>query len=287
MAAKALPAAAGWQWWKSAFGLLLRAPKSVPLCSILFTLVFFAVFSVLAFVLTSLASSTVAVLILMLVALATGMASPVLFLGLMSIFRSADRGESPLMAAFMQPFGERLLPLAVTGLLITVFTMAVQLLIILMNGQGIIDGLLAMCNYIIIDPSSVEALSAEDMSQPFLLCLLTTAVAVMLGWYSFFLVGWHDTPVISALKKGFTATLKNWAPFLVCFLVYFVSGAIAIKVVLSLLITILVWIIPKWILIPVAIVGIIIFFAVINALLFGAWYYSYKTVYGEQEPTPK
>ncbi|MDR1462502.1 MAG: hypothetical protein LBI68_05105 [Azoarcus sp.] len=288
MTEKTLPAAAGWQWWQSAFGLLLRAPKSVLLYPMLFALFFCAIFLVLSFVLALLAPSmpVVAVLVVVLVMLATGMLSPALMLGLMSIFRSADQGESPSMAAFMQPFRERLLPLVAAGLLIAGFSIIVQFVVTAISGLGI-DGLLAMYTYTddIYDISSTETLAGMGLL-PLLLSLLVTTVSMMLVWYSYFLVGWHDRPVISALKESFTAALKNWAPFLVCFLVYFV-GAIVVAIVLSVLAVILVWILPKWILFLIGIVGVIVFAAVVMALLYGVWYYSYKTVFGEQEPTPK
>jgi hypothetical protein len=131
----------------------------------------------------------------------------------------------------------------------------------------------------------VEALSTGGIGLP-LLSLLIIAVVMMLKLYPYFLIGWHDRPVISALKESFTAALKNWAPFLVCFLVYLV-GTIVVVIVLSVLAAILMLIFPKWILILIGIAGAIVFAAVVIALLYGVWYYSYKTVFGEQEPTPK
>jgi hypothetical protein len=306
MTAKILPAAAGWQWWKSAFGLLLRAPKSVLLYPMLFALgfcaVLIAVFLVVFLVVSLLGSlldfpeQTVTIVVRLLMLVFAMAIAPALILGFMSIFRSADCGESLSVAAFMQPFRERLLPLAVAGLLIDGFAIIAQFLVIAVNGLGI-DELWAMYTGDIFDLSSVEASSAEGIGLP-LFNLLIIAVVMMLKLYSYFLIGWHDRPVISAFKESFTAALKNWAPSLVCSLVCLVGlivvttvvtivGAIVGASVLPFLAAILLWLIPKWILLPVCIAGAIVFAAVVTALLYGVWYYSYKTVFGEQEPTPE
>jgi hypothetical protein len=194
----------------------------------------------------------------------------------------------------MQPFRKRLLPLAAAGLLIEGFTIIAQLLIIAISGMGI-DGLGAMYTGDISDISSMEALSAGGIGLP-LLYLLVIAVAQMLKLYSYFLIGWHDMPIISAFKESFTAPLKNWAPFLVSFLVCLV-GTIVVTIVLFLLVVIFAWIFPEQTLLLAdteqtllhagIVVGAIVFTVVVIALLYGVWYYSYKTVFGEQEPTPE
>ncbi|MDR1229363.1 MAG: hypothetical protein LBK55_10195 [Azoarcus sp.] len=277
MEAKVLPAAAGWQWWKSAFELLLRAPKPLMLSSILFFLGFYGVWLIVALVSSALASfaGIIGILIGILAALAIVIFMPSLFLGLLSIFRSVDRGEKPSLAIFLQPARERLLPLGMMGLLIIVFSWIAQ-------GLAAYATMGAHVNELAMSLSGDPFALLGNIRLFLLFSLLISAVVMAAGWYSAFLVGWHDSSIINALRESFMTTMKNWAPFLISVLVY-IGGVIVFCIAFGLLTTILGFILPHWLLVIVGIIASIGFAASMSALLFGFWYYTYKTVFEEQE----
>jgi hypothetical protein len=289
MNAKVLPAAAGWQWWKSAFGLLRRAPVTLIVSSLLFLVLFYAAIFVGLFVSYMILSvmPILALLLGMLFLLAFVLVTPALFVGLLSIFRGADRGEKASLAVFLQPAREKPLPLAATGILIAAFSWVGHALAVLVTSVDVMD-IVQMS----VGDTSMFASATGSLGLFLVLSLTISTIAITLYWFSLFLVGWHDTPVLRALRESFTATLKNWAPFLISLLVY-IGGAVIASIALTVLVGIVTFILPGWLVAFISLILIVAIFAAFIPLVFAFWYYSYKAVFGEEAvpaeeaPTPE
>lgn len=286
MNAKVLPASAGWQWWKSAFCLLRRAPVLLIASSLLAFVAFYAAIFAGVLVCALIASATFngALVIGLLFLLAFMLFFPSFFLGLASIFRGVDRGEKASLALFLQPIRERLLPLGALGLLITVFSWIGNVLAFFVSSVNIVDLAQMSTGNIAGISSAVGALGLF-----FLLNLTIYAVIMSASWFAFFLVGWRNVPILSAVSASFTATLKNWAAFLTSLFVY-IAGIIVAGIAGGLLVVAGATfgsILPEWLLAFAAFVLMIAAVAVLIPIIFGFWYFTYKTVFGEETPEPE
>ncbi|MDR0716381.1 MAG: hypothetical protein LBF50_03040 [Azoarcus sp.] len=264
MAAKILPASAGWQWLRSGTNLVLRHPAPLSLSTFLVVLCTFALswLPVLGSIINILLGSIV-------------------IAGLAAIYRGVEKGEEASLDLFLHPVEEKSTPLLILSAVYFAAVTAITLIVYVVSLATDVD--IAQLATQLDNSSHLPDINATIRILSVLLVfgLLWFALMVpvlMAYWFSPFLIAWHGMPVGKALRTSFAACLGNWKAFLVNGLVWLLAGWIY-AVVAGIIFAISV------------IAGLLAMFAITLSILipatFANYYFSYKTIFPEQETPEK
>jgi hypothetical protein len=283
MAAKILPASAGWQWAASSIELVSHHPAPLFLSTFLVllctsALIWLPVLGALAIGIDRDARS----LLLILGMLVNLLLGSIMIVGLSAIYRGAEKGEKASLNLFLRPVKEKLVPLLILS---AVFVAAIVVALITYP-------LIAYSVFSVIDVTALfdnskasgqihgfEGIGKMLLVQlVFGLFLVALMIPVLMAyWFSPFLIAWDGMPVGKALRISFTACLGNWKAFLV-------NGAVCLLAALTGFTAAL--ILSE---LPVN-MGFLPAFAMnilIMPFMFANYYFSYKTIFPEQETPEK
>jgi uncharacterized membrane protein len=193
-------AGSGGAWWKEGWHLFARSP-----------FVWIAV--TLLYVLIMIALSAIPLVNM----IAPSILGPVFAGGVLSGFREVDRGAEAKISYLFASFNERLVPLAVLGLLYLVATFVIVLIAgaVLLFGIGV-EGLKALLSG---DPVQSASAMLGAIGYTMLLAIL---VGLLLGipvamafWFAPALVALEGSDPIAAIKRSFEGCLRNILSMLV------------------------------------------------------------------------
>jgi uncharacterized membrane protein len=155
--------------------------------------------------------------------LVAAVVTPIFAGGIMIAARNASQGSGAHFGDLFAAFSGRAGQLAVIGLIQLAISVVFFLLFAMVVGVG---GAFAMFS----GSMSSDALSAGAMTSVFVVALLSLIVFVPLTnavWLGSALTALEGTPAIEALKRGFSATLRNILPLIVFVLITFVLAILA------------------------------------------------------------
>ncbi len=122
--------------------------------------------------------------------------------------RQAEGGTieiGDLFAGFKEKFG----PLVVVGILVLVLSVALTFIVLVpFVGVSMFSAMMTGN-----ERAALGAIGALFLAIP--LILLISMVVTACWWLAPALIVFHDIPPIEAMKRSFTATLRNWAPVLI------------------------------------------------------------------------
>ncbi|MDR2260681.1 MAG: hypothetical protein LBE06_07075 [Azoarcus sp.] len=261
MTAKILPASAGWHWLKSGTKLVLHHPAPLSLSTFLVILCTFALnwLPVLGTIINILLGGIV-------------------IAGLAAIYRGVEKEEKASLDLFLHPVKEKLTPLLILSAIYFAAVTATTLVVYMVSLAAGVD--IAQLATQLDNSGHLPDIGATTrILLVFGLLWFALMIPVLMAyWFSPFLIAWHGMPVGKALKTSFAACLGNWKAFLVNGLVWLLAGWIY-SVIAEIIFAISM------------IAGALAVFAITLSILipatFANYYFSYKTIFPEQETPEK
>lgn len=201
------PASHGWLWVKAALAIFLEAPWR-----------WMGMLLVFALIMVPLS------LIPLLGNLLSWLASPVLTGGLMYAAERQRHNDEFTIATLFEGFNRNRNQLLLVGVLYILGALLLGGVMLLMVG---IDFWGPMMGGNSQQAAAMMAQHAPSFLLASLVVLLLLIPGMMAFWFAPCLVALENLPAWDSLKLSLRATLKNWAPFLVYGLVFFLLGAAA------------------------------------------------------------
>lgn len=197
MNAYCLPARCGWGWLVSAFALYRRNPAFL-------SLVCFAYWALVIFI----------NLIPILGAVIASIIMPALSVGVMSVCRDLDRGQSPVPATLFSGFGDHRNTLFLLGGLYLLLSLGLIYFSSLLDGGQMLGFLLTA--------RLPGAAPDQFIARWTPLIILALFLPVFMAyWYAPMLAAWHRLSVAKSLFFSLIACGRNWRAFLVYWLTLF------------------------------------------------------------------
>lgn len=137
-----------------------------------------------------------------------------LMVGVMTACRNLDQDLPTPFSLFFQSLKDNFKPLAMLGIMQTLYFFGVISLVSLMDGGELVQQLSGKA----LDKEVAESSSDLMWSLWFMVALLIPQMLAY--WFAPMLVVWHKIPVFKALFFSLFACLRNWKTFLVYFLCF-------------------------------------------------------------------
>ncbi len=197
----------GLQWIMSGFYLFRMAPAAWILLT--FTLILIA----MSLALVPLLGQFVFTLI-----------SPVFLAGLMLGCKALEQGEKLDLPYLFIAFKDNSAPLITIGGIYLIGQVLIVGIVMLIGGTVMVDMLLYGKR---VDESELMGVMSSMMTAS-LIAISLSVPLIMAAWFSPLLVIFHNVPPIQAMKKSFSACLRNFIPFQLYGVVIIILAIIAI-----------------------------------------------------------
>jgi hypothetical protein len=259
-AIRKLPAAAGWQWWKSGTVAVLDHPKLFLFCVVvtgLSQLIESSWLSLLSFFSLTFFRAWVA-----------------------AAFFAAEEGESQSLANFMRTATARWQSLLAIGGITLLLLIGVGIILgVAVAISGGLSSLMALKSFTAQpDAWSPEQIAAlfQPLLVPLMIAMLLLALVLSAWCFAPFLAVWPGMGAAAAMKLSFRAMWSNWTAFLVSGLVAF-AGLMAI----TLLCLVPMSVFPQWTNALLVLVSLLIW-----PFVYGNWFFSCRTIFALPDPCP-